>query len=75
MSDVWVCYMNVLTPACTYIGFRLIHSFTCAGILQTQYMKLSLFAGMGSVKNDYIQQGTYMYLYCIYCSEVTYTHM
>ena len=54
--------MYKFTPVCTYIGFRLVHSFTCAGILQTQYMKLSLFAGLGSVKNDYIQQGMYMYM-------------
>ena len=48
----------IWSHVCTYIGFRLVHSFTCAGILQTQYMKLSLFAGLGSVKNDYIQQGS-----------------
>jgi len=39
------------------LPYRLVHSFTCAGILQTQYVKLSLFAGLGTVKNGYIRQG------------------
>ena len=45
------------------IVYRLVHSFTCAGVLQTQYIKLSSFAGLGTVKNSYIRQGT-----CIYTS-------
>ena len=45
--------------------FTLVLSFTCAGFLQTQYNELSLFAGLSSVKNDYVQPGMYMYLYYI----------
>lgn len=37
---------------------RVVHSFTCAGILQTQYIQLSKFAGLGTVENTYIRHGT-----------------
>eukprot|EP00731_Ephydatia_muelleri_P033957 Em0043g1a len=47
------------TPV-AYPGFqrggclRLVHAFTCAGMLPRQYMNFSLFAGMGVVKQKYI---------------------
>ena len=36
---------------------RLVHAFTCAGVLQTQYIKMCQFAGLGSAKNAYIRRG------------------
>ena len=53
--------MNVLYSLFTH--HRLVHSFTCAGVLQSQYVKLSLFAELGSVKNAYIRQGIMIYLF------------
>ena len=49
----------------------MIHSFTCSGILPSQYIHLSQFAGLGTVGHAYIRQGTvscsvYSGLYCIY---------
>ena len=41
---------------------RMVHSFTCAGILQTQYIKFSQFAGLGSVQNGYIRRGKYVHI-------------
>lgn len=35
----------------------MIHSFTCAGILPTQYIKLCTFAGIGRVGHGYIKKG------------------
>ena len=35
----------------------MVHSFTCAGVLQTQYEKLSRFAGLGTLRNNYIRRG------------------
>ena len=34
-----------------------VHSSTCAGILPTQYMKFSMFAGMGGVDHRYMEKG------------------
>jgi len=36
---------------------RVIHSFTAAGILPSQYTNLSRFAGLGTVGGGYITQG------------------
>ncbi|KAL5473825.1 hypothetical protein EMCRGX_G028382, partial [Ephydatia muelleri] len=33
---------------------KLVHAFTCAGMLPHQYMNFALFAGMGVVKQKYI---------------------
>ena len=35
----------------------MIHGFTCAGMLPTQFIKMSRFAGIGTVKHGYIKQG------------------
>ena len=40
--------------------FRLIHSFTCAGLLQTQYIKFCQSAGLGTVQNGFIRHGTFI---------------
>ena len=32
---------------------RMIHGFTCAGMLPTQYIKMSRFAGIGTAKHGY----------------------
>ena len=36
---------------------RMIHGFTCAGMLPTQYIKMSRFAGIGTIKRGYISKG------------------
>ena len=35
----------------------MIHSFTCAGVLVSQYTNLCSFAGIGNVGFSYIRQG------------------
>ena len=60
---VYVCvYVCVCVCVCVHdymISFlmciRVVHSFTCAGILPIQYSKFSMFAGMGCVGHKYIQ--------------------
>ena len=38
---------------------RLVHSFTCAGMLPVQYSKLSRFAGLGVLGTSYISHGNF----------------
>ena len=38
---------------------RLVHAFTCAGILPRQYLNFTEFANLGTVGKKYIHQGTY----------------
>lgn len=38
---------------------KFVHSFTCAGILPSQYINFSQFAGIGNVGHKYIKQGVY----------------
>ena len=35
----------------------MVHGFTCAGILPSQYMNLNKFAGIGRVGGSYIRRG------------------
>ena len=39
------------------LHYRLIHGFTCAGVLPTQYINFAMFSGIGRVGHDYIRQG------------------
>ena len=41
-----------------FILFRLVHAFTCAGILPRQYLNFTEFANLGTVGKKYIKQGT-----------------
>ena len=54
----------------------MVHSFTCAGVLQTQYEKLSRFAEMGTLRKFYVRQGTVplFLLYTSYKSHFTVYH-
>ena len=36
---------------------RLVHGFTCAGVLPIQYMNFAKFSGIGNVGHGYIRQG------------------
>ena len=46
--------------------FRIIHAFTCAGILQSQFRKFTEFSGLGTVGNRSIRRGFVLYLFiCI----------
>ena len=45
-----------------YDLYRMVHSFTCAGVIPTQYMKMSKFLGMGSVGPGYINKGQKYFL-------------
>eukprot|EP00731_Ephydatia_muelleri_P000638 Em0001g638a len=47
---------------------KLVHAFTCAGMLPRQYMNFALFAGMGVVKHKYISS---VYLNQLYQQVVT----
>lgn len=47
---------------------RMIHGFTCAGMLPTQYIKLSRFAGIGTVKHGYISKGSQCLVVLLYIS-------
>ena len=51
-----------------YIMCRMVRSFTCAGILPSQYMHMSQFAGMGAVGHSYIRAGTCTYT----CASMTF---
>jgi len=42
----------------------MVHGFTCAGVLQTQYEKFSSFAGLGTLRN-YVRQGMPFYFYLL----------
>ena len=47
-----------------YITCRLVHGFTCAGVLPTQYINFARFADLGRMGHAYIRQGnqlSYMY--------------
>ena len=48
----FIGYVLRYTGAC-----RLVHGFTCAGVLPTQYTKFARFSGIGSVGHGYIRQG------------------
>ena len=43
--------------------FRIIHAFTCAGILQSQFRKFTEFSGLGTVGNQSIRRGFVLYLF------------
>ena len=51
---------------------RLVHAFTAAGVLPSQYTHLSLFAGIGSVGYWYMSKGTYD---CEGCFVMNYCHV
>ena len=38
-------------------NFRMVHAFTCAGVLPSQYTNMMKFAGIGFVGEGYINQG------------------
>ena len=40
-----------------FLLYRLVHGFTCAGVLPTQYVNFAKFSGIGSVGHGYIRQG------------------
>ena len=40
-----------------YYVIPVVHGFTCAGVLPTQYIKFARFSGIGSVGHGYIRQG------------------
>ena len=48
----FIGYVLCYTGAC-----RLVHGFTCAGVLPTQYINFARFSGIGSVGHGYIRQG------------------
>ncbi len=56
----------------------MIHGFTCAGMLPTQFIKLSRFAGIGTVKHGYISRGFKLFVVVVqsfYCvSSLVYNH-
>ena len=68
---------NCSTCIVRIIDYRMVHGFTCAGVLPTQYIKFSEFAGMGHVGHGYIKKGIRELILCyifvtlcvhLYCS-------
>ena len=59
-SEVIGIFLHFLLMYFLTIVFRLIHGFTCAGILPTQYLHFSQFAGIGVVGKWYIQAGKWV---------------
>ena len=58
-----------------FILFRLVHAFTCAGVLPRQYIKFSKFAEFGVVGKWFIQQGQWKLLNVhVYVILVLYMH-
>lgn len=48
----------------SFAYYRFVHAFTCAGILPTQYIHFSKFAGVGKVGYGYIKQGIAIITFC-----------
>ena len=56
---------------CVYLQmYRLIHAFTCTGILPRQYIHFSLFAHLGTVGKWYIDQGTHESVHVHICVHI-----
>ena len=51
-----LCHDVISTMTCN----RLIHGFTCAGMLPSQYYHFSQFSGIGVVGSWYVQAGKYV---------------
>ena len=51
------CASYVCNMTRGFLHFRMVHAFTCAGILPTQYINFCKFAGIGGVKKSYIYSG------------------
>ena len=54
---VYLVYVCMIIQIYFLMCTRVVHSFTCAGILPTQYLKFSMFAGMGRVGHKYMEKG------------------
>ena len=56
-----VILMVIYIYHCYY--YRMVHAFTSAGILPSQYINMSSFAAIGTVGHAYINQGICILLY------------
>ena len=74
LTDIWWTLSGASEVCARFISYmllqllllcRLVHAFTAAGILPSQYMKFSDFATLGNVGKWYIQQGIYPTLFII----------
>ena len=67
-------YVIVLrnTIWCVYYWFvfRMVHAFTCAGILPSQYTHLSMFSGLGTVGCAYIRRGLLIHVWRLICQRL-----
>ena len=54
-----LCHDVISTMTCN----RLIHGFTCAGMLPSQYYHFSQFSGIGVVGSWYVKAGKYVKTY------------
>ena len=55
ISNEIACDLCISVHLCAH---RVVHSFTCAGMLEVQYTKLCKFASIGAVGHHYIRTGT-----------------
>ena len=64
-SEVWPC-LSVAYLFYILTIPRMVHAFTCAGVLPTQYIKMSTFAGIGHVGHGYMKKGNGLWIdYCL----------
>lgn len=48
-----------------HIAYRLVHGFTCAGVLPTQYINFARSVGLGRMGHAYIRQGNCCMYACL----------
>ena len=59
-SEPKVCLCVPCVHATTHFLCRLVHSFTCAGMLPVQYSKFTQFAGLGVLGTSYISRSKHL---------------
>ena len=58
--SLWIVYyVYAQCPSIYYVN-RIVHAFTAAGVLPSQYKRMSTFSRMGNIGKNYINKG-----YCI----------
>ena len=53
----------------------MVHGFTCAGILPSQYAHLTQFADLGNIGHGYIRQGLFEFLCNTTCTFMVYMYI
>ena len=65
IRSLWIVYyVYAQCPSIYYVN-RIVHAFTAAGVLPSQYKRMSTFARMGKIGKNYINKG--------YCIDISFT--